>query len=443
MGRNGQQIVLLPVVLLVAATAPSIGAAADPAKSAAAIPVDEVRAAAAGIRKLPGRHLTLYTDLPPSQEVDELPAVFDQAVPQWAAYFAVPASRVRDWHLNGFLMKDKERFLGTGLLPAHLPPFPNGYQRGPQFWWYDQTTDYYRRHLMLHEGTHAFMDLILGGLGPPWYAEGMAELLGTHRWHEGKLSLAFQPQDKTETPGWGRVKIIKDEVAAGRGMRPDSILAYGATAHLRNEPYGWCWGLAMFLDTHPRYQQQFRALRQAVLEKDLTARFRQQLEPDWQDLCEDWQLFVMNIEYGYDVARAAVERKPAAPLPPGGTEVKIQAGHGWQSTGVILEGGATYRLESRGRYQVAHDNAPWWCEPGGVTIHYYQGRPLGMLLAAVSDDQRRAAGLTPLARPEPIGLQRDFSPTRGGTLYLKINESAARLADNQGQLTVRIQRGER
>ena len=41
----------------------------------------------AGIRKLEGKHITLYTDLPAAREVDELPRVFDAAVPLWCDYF--------------------------------------------------------------------------------------------------------------------------------------------------------------------------------------------------------------------------------------------------------------------------------------------------------------------------------------------------------------------
>ena len=86
------------------------------------------------------------------------------------------------WRMTGFLMKDKARFAERGLLPGDLPPFAHGYSRGRNLWLYEQPSDYYRRHLLLHEGTHGFMNTILGGCGPPWYMEGMAELLGTHRW---------------------------------------------------------------------------------------------------------------------------------------------------------------------------------------------------------------------------------------------------------------------
>lgn len=402
--------------------------------------IDDSKAAVTGIRKLAGRHLTLYTDVPPGPEVDDLTQAFDLAVPQWCRYFGIDPAHAADWHMTGFVMHAKDRFVGAGMLPADLPPFLNGYQQGKYLWVYDQPDGYYRRHLLLHEGTHAVMDHFLGNMGPPWYAEGMAELLGTHRWENGKLRLGYVPRDKSETPGWGRIKIIKDEAAAGRGMMPAAILDYGPQAHQRNEPYGWCWGLATFLDSHPRYQDRFRQLRGLVRDADLTARFKQQLESDWPDLNEEWQLFVMNLEYGYDVGRAAIVRNSARPLPAEGAAATIAADRGWQSTGIRLEAGGKYRLEAKGRYQVGKTTDIWWCEPGGVTLHYYQGRPLGLLLAAIRDDTQPPAGLTPLARPETVGLATTLTAPAAGTLYLRINASAAKLSDNAGQIEVRVRR---
>jgi hypothetical protein len=413
---------------------PTAWTAAAPA--AERMPVDGAKAAAHSIRNVAGKHITLYTDLPVAPDVDELPAVFDQAVPQWCQYFGVQPAAVAGWHLTGFLMQDKTRFQAAGLLPADLPPFPNGYQRGHSLWLFNQTASYYRRELFLHEGTHAFMNLILGGQGPPWYGEGMAELLGTHRWDGQRLTLRYLPRDKTETEGWGRIKIVRDQVAAKRGLMPANIMEYGPTAHRDNEAYAWCWALCAFLEFHPRYQDRFRQLHQHIGKGDLTRWFQTVLKADWDDLSEEWQLFVLNLEYGYDVPRSAVIRKPGVPLPAAGATVTVAADRGWQSTGIRLEAGAQYQIEATGRYQIAETTAPWWCEPGGVTIHYYQGRPLGQLLGAVRPDV--LPKLTPLARPQVIGLQRDWAEPSGGTLYLKINESPADLGDNKGQLTVRI-----
>ena len=90
--------------------------------AAAAAPADDARAAAAGIRKLSGKRLTLYTDLS-GPEIDRLPAIFDQAFPQWRRYFGVK-EKSADWHIIGVLMKSKTPFAAAGLLPDDLPPFP-------------------------------------------------------------------------------------------------------------------------------------------------------------------------------------------------------------------------------------------------------------------------------------------------------------------------------
>lgn len=402
--------------------------------------IDDTKAAVGGIRKLVGKHLALYTDVLPHPEVDDLTDAFDAAVPQWCRYFGIPSEQGAAWKITAFLMQDRDRFAAAGMYPDDLPPFPHGFQRGGYFWVYEQADAYYRRHLLLHEGTHAFMAHFFDSLGPPWYAEGMAELLGTHRWQDGQLTLAYLPRDKSETPGWGRIKIIKDEAAAHRGLMPQAIMEFGPTAHREVQPYGWCWGLATFLDTHPRSQEAFRQLRDKVRDPHLTSWFQQQLLDAWPDLNEEWQLFVMNLDYGYEVGREVIERKTADSLPPEGGTATIAADRGWQSSGFRLEGGEGYRVEASGRYQLGQSSDIWWCEPGGITLHYHQGRPLGLLLGAIRDDSRPLAGLTPLARPAVIGLGTTLDVPSPGTLYLRINESAAGLGDNAGQLQVRITR---
>src|SRR5262245_36984911 len=144
--------------------------------------LDEGKIAAAGIRRLEGQHLVLYTDLPAANDVDELPRVFDAAVPLWCDYFAIEPSKLADWKLVASVMKDKERFVGAGLYPQSLPDFQYGFNVGSQIWVYDQPSAYYRRHLLLHEGTHAFMLCWIRGAGPQWVMAGMCCLLGRIRW---------------------------------------------------------------------------------------------------------------------------------------------------------------------------------------------------------------------------------------------------------------------
>lgn len=402
------------------------------------IAVDEARVAAAGVRKLAGERLILFTDLPAQPEIDTLPAAFDQAFPQWCEYFKIDPAQHADWQMTGFLIQDKELFRQLGLLPDYLPQFGNGYSRNYNFWLYEQPSDYYRRHLVLHEGTHGLMNTILGGCGPAWYMEGIAELLATHRWKDARLELNVMPLSRDEVPMWGRIKIIKDGYAAREAWRVERVLQYAPENLSETDPYAWCWGLATMLDGHPAYRERFRRIAEMVTAPDFTDRFQQLFADDWAGLLDQWQVFVADLEYGYDVARAAVDFTPGKPLAHGGTAVTAAADRGWQNSGLRLEAGKTYRLRASGRYQVADKPQVWWCEPGGVSIRYYQGRPLGMLLAAVRPDEGSPDGPTPLTRPTAIGLQANLTPDYSGTLYLKINDSAAELHDNAGTLEIHI-----
>lgn len=401
-------------------------------------PLDEERIQAHGIRKLSGKHLTLYTDLPPHPAIEELPKVFDLAIPQWIAYFDVSAEKVAGWHVTGRIMKDKTRFQKAGLLPESLPAFGHGFNYGNHLWVYDQATDYYRRHLLLHEGTHSFMEIFLNGAGPPWYREGMAELLGTHRWAEGKLQLKHFPRDKQETPGWGRIKIIKDEVAAGRGMLLPNVLRFPPSAHRQVQPYAWCWAATTFFDSHPQYREQFQQLKNESSEigERFSERFYERLQAQWPQVRDQWQWFVLNMEYGFDVRREAIDPRPVTPLTEQVVEVEVRADRGWQSTGLQLAAGSQVEIVASGRYQIAAEPETWWCEPNGVTIHYYHQRPLGMLLAVVNGPS--STELTRLANVQPIGLAGKVNTSEAGVLLLRINESGAGLSDNKGTCTVRI-----
>jgi hypothetical protein len=76
-------------------------------------------------------------------------------------------------------------------------------------------------------------------------------------------------------------------------------------------------------------------------------------------------------------------------------------------------------------------------ETNGITLKYYKGRPIGMLLAAVTDEGK-SGGLSPLVKPLAIGERGEIKPERDGVLYLRVNDSPAELADNAGELKVNI-----
>ncbi|MBI2478473.1 MAG: hypothetical protein HYV60_07495 [Planctomycetia bacterium] len=402
--------------------------------------IDEERVAASGIRKIVGKHLILYTDLPEAAAIEELTQVFAAAVPQWSEYFGVDAASVESWQQVGYMMQDKTRFVTAGLLPNDLPPFLHGFQRGSELWLYEQPSDYYRRHLLLHEGTHGFMKRFLGGAGPPWYMEGTAELFGTHRWQNDQLTLRWFPEDKELTSFWGRIKVIQDEVRAGSGREIANILRFDKTAHLQVEPYAWSWAVAAFFDSHPRYRDRFHELRKFAPDDtfSFSQRFYDSLQAEWPGIARQWHVYIANMDYGFDVAREAIDPRIAGELPTGGATVSIAADRGWQSTGYRLESGAKYKLEAAGRYQLADQPGIWWCEPNGVTIRYHKGLPLGILLGAIVDESASDGGAIPLVTPKAIGMGGEYPIEEGGTLYLRVNDSPAELKDNAGSLEVRI-----
>jgi hypothetical protein len=412
--------------------------------SAFAQPDAESRAASSEIRKLTSRHLLLYTDLASDPEIEKLPTVFDQAVPQWAEYFGVDPAKTSTWQARAFLIGERRRFDALGLMPAGNDQFVNGISLGSQLWLYDQPTPYYRRHLLLHEGTHAFMVAFLGGCGPGWYMEGTAELMATHRLDDktGALTLRTMPQSRTEVPMLGRIKLIRDAVAAGRPLTFPEVMQIDNRQQLGNESYAWSWAAAKFLDAHPRYRDRFRKLRDHVLDAGFNSIVQREYKADWPDLLAEWQAFVDTLDHGYDFERMAIDFRRGTPLAGQAARVTIRVDRGWQSSGVWLEAGKSYRASAAGRYQIAVDQKegalqPWPCEPGGVTIEYHDGRPLGMLLGAIV-----GAGETAhdnFATPIGIGLHATIQPASSGTLYLRVNDSPAALHDNRGTLTATIE----
>lgn len=406
--------------------------------------VDAAKVRDAGLRTLSGKHLTLYTDVPSSPAVDELPSVFDAAVPQWAAYFGKQKTLPAEWRMSGFLMREKSRFATVGLIPEHVPEFQHGYSYGYELWMNEQPGDYYRRHLLLHEGTHGFMNTTLGSCGPPWFMEGTAELFGTHRWADGRLTLAYVPRSREEVPQLGRIQLMQEAAAAGRLRGVDEIVNDSVRGFVDNESYAVCWSFALFLDRHPKYQGRFRRLPAEVRNLKFNDEFRKQFRTDLPQLAREWTVFANELEYGVDVERTAIDFRPGRPLPAAGTQVDVAADRGWQASGIKLEAGKAYRLQAAGRFTIAKSSDEngmqriWPSEPGGVTIRYYRGRPLGMLLAAIEPDVLPTGTPPPMSSPLSIGLEATLRPEKSGTLYFRVNDSNGELHDNAGRLSVKV-----
>ncbi|TWT90893.1 hypothetical protein Mal64_12910 [Pseudobythopirellula maris] len=434
---------IVAAALCLATTAAVAQRRAEPALWPQPRGLDARRLERAGLRIVQSERLTLVTDLAPSSAVDTLGALFDAATPLWAERFGVDGKRLDGWRARAYLMGDRARFDALGLTPER--DFPDGLNLGAEIWLVDQPSDYYRRHLLLHEGTHAFMATLLGGCGPGWYMEGVAELCGTHRWDaaSGELTLGVIPASRQDARMWGRTRLVRDAVEGGRGLPIEAVMRLDNRSAMPAESYAWTWALAKWLDTHPRYRQRFRALHHNVLWSDFNERFRTAYADDWQDLQAEWRQYVHAVGYGYDYEREAIDFRDGSAMGDRPHTTQVAADRGWQSSGVRVEAGRAYRLTAEGRFRVAAepDGTPWPCEPGGVTLAWRDGRPLGELLAAVDPPTANTATVDSsggFAAPTPVGLGATLRPGFSGTLYLRVNDGEAGLAENSGELTVRI-----
>ncbi len=76
-----------------------------------------------------------------------------------------------------------------------------------------------------------------------------------------------------------------------------------------------------------------------------------------------------------------------------------------------------------------------------MSIRYYHSEPLGKLLAAVRPDGEPPNGRSAFLTPIAVGLEGTIVPPHSGTLYLRINDSAGELTDNQGAAEVKVEVG--
>ena len=418
---------------------------AGPRQQAEENPVDLERVKANGIRVLDSDHVELFTDLPESIDLSDLPKVFNQAIPQWCEYFEVDSEAVKDWKIRACVIKDRARFDKAGLIPKLLPEFKHGYSYGKTVFLFEQPSEYYRRHLLLHEGTHNFMLAFLDGGGPPWYMEGLAELLGTHRWVDEKLTLNIVPASRDDVPYWGRVKIVKDDVAQNQGRMLEDVMRYGSNAHLDVRPYGWCWAATAMLENDPRFSKAFRDRIAHVSESNevFSLGLIQALGDDWHLARQQWQWFVLNMDYGFDLKRESIVSKPTNSLDPDGDSLTIDLSvdRGWQSTGLRLAAGQKVTITATGDFVIAREvrdgeELEWPCTADGVTLRYHNKRPLGELIAAVDNPMEN--GLTGLVNMASVGSSNELYTEGAGVLYLRINDHPAELHDNRGTLSIVI-----
>jgi hypothetical protein len=247
------------------------------------------------------------------------------------------------------------------------------------------------------------------------------------------------PQSREASELWGRIKVIRDDWQQHKALSLSQVMNYPFDAYLKSEPYAWSWSTAVFFDHDPELRIPFRELKNVV--DDTGSTFATRL---WnkvkspRQVQEQWQWYLGNLDYGYDIEREIILRRDVQSFPAQGGSIAVLAERGWQSSGWRLEVGKTYSIEAKGRFQIALANKPWPCEANGVTLRYHQGEPLGKLLAAITDEGN-TEGTTPLLTPRAIGNHGEISCERAGVLYFRLNDAPSERFDNSGEVRVSVQ----
>ena len=393
-------------------------------------------------RTLDGRHIRLKSDSDSEPLLKDCVAAFDAAVPQWAAFFQIPLERLQNWKVDAFLMENEQAFRDTGDLPGRFK-FPYGYAIDGNLWAFRQQSDYYTRHLLLHEGVHALAIELYGGTGPSWFAEGLAEMLGVHTGTGKNVIVNQVPVSREAVPYWGRFKLIRRLQQAQRIPTLQQVLDYPADLKGDVESYGWSWAAMMLLTQYPEYRSE--VLKACAAGSNTTASFTEQFKRSVARqrpiIDARWRLMCQTLDYGFDWSRERVDLSLQDPIWDGKPlTMRVDASRGWQSCGVRLSPGQSLTIRSSGTCVLDRAQKPWKSEPAGVTVEYANGRPLGQLLVAVvpnaTGEQRQLA-------PMPIRAIETETVIRTKEhcwLVFRVNDHLAKRADNEGGYGVQVQR---
>ena len=406
---------------------------------------------AEGLRIVESRHLILVTDLP-LETVTDLPPLADSlfATLEQRLGKLTPDVDGKPFQVTGFLMDARDRFERVHLLPPEQYPIRHGRNLGYQFWMNNQTADYYRRHLLLHEFVHCFLMCEYGmqDIPPLWYTEGIAEYFATHQLHTDVTKSAFGilPATTDGFEGWHRIAEIQRHFNLNLSAKDDPVnfvplqtVLHPPDARFQDDSqYAHAWALVWLINHHPELQPMFAPLA--------TCRTRQQFEdalagvPDstWTQMDQLWPLYLDGLEEadGTTVRFPAIrildplasDRGVSLPA-----EFVLDATEQWISTGFKLTAGQEIRIECKGRYVVEETTKPWFSEPDGITIDYVNGSPLGQVIGVIV-----ATNGTQTTRRIPLGTAKNLRSPIDGILWLQVNDEWSKRDKNNGSVTVSI-----
>ncbi|CAN0487506.1 unnamed protein product, partial [Hapterophycus canaliculatus] len=120
------------------------------------------------------------------------------------------------------------------------------------------------------------------------------------------------------------------------------------------------------------------------------SKFFREIQDQWPVLRARWQLWLHDLEFGFDPSRNLVSlsvddpRYDGAPI-----TTEVDAAQGWQSVGVWFPKNTRLRVGADGHCVIVDRKsiedkegilvADWNSEPAGITAKYHDGYPIGQL----------------------------------------------------------------
>ncbi len=361
------------------------------------------------------KNFKLQTDLP-KEDAEELLEKLETMLVLVSKYWAVPNRQ----KIECVVVADLRNWSGTPIDPRALPSlkanagitFSDFRRRGNRTSIRAVAFGVARTSIVQHEAVHAYAYYAFGHCGPPWYAEGMAEM-GSY-WIEGDTTVTA-PRHVTEYLRRSKPRKVK-EITTGETGKIGSW-----------QNYCWRWALCHLLATNKNYSKKFRPLGLAMLTKkkgSFSSTYGKQL----RELEFEYGFFLKHVQPGFDAERCSWDwdARFRKLKPTKSVRFVIRADRGWQASRVRLEAGQKYKLTAEGSWQLTKDG-----EPVSASGTNNSGQLVGVVMTKMK-----------LGEPFVIGEEHEYMPRVTGDLYLRCGDAWNSLGDNSGEISVSAEKVE-
>lgn len=271
--------------------------------------------------------------------------------------------------------------------------------------------------IVQHESVHAFCVQAFGGLGPVWYAEGMAEL-GLY-FNADAMGVQIDP-------------VVAEFLKTSPPKTVAEIISQPQSTGDTWQQYAWRWAMCHFLSTNQNYRRRFKNLGVRMMtEPSLTdgssaakdsngaAFFDATFARQRQELDFEFAHFLNHLDNGVHAAAMRIQwdRTPKSLQQQQVANQTIKSDRGWQVVGVATQAGQSLDIAIQGQWQTSIDSGPL----------------VARVLVGVMGNSE---GRYKMSQPQRIAGKCQFIAPMDGQLVFRCDEGFNQLHDNEGAVEV-------